>query len=94
MTSIVRGMTAIWEPSGPWMRETYSVTITWHPKPGETASVSSGHEETEAKAFEAALGMAERLGYTPPRWWQWWRYGENRDFAFPERPGPGTGAQR
>ena len=33
---------------------------------------------TEAHAEAAALMMATHLGWTPPRWWQWWRWMDTR----------------
>jgi hypothetical protein len=50
--------------------------FSWSPRPGETLSVSSGKHQTAEVANAEAREIALAMGYTPPRWRQWWRWGE------------------
>lgn len=27
-----------------------------------------------AKSYKEAVAEAQSMGWTPPRWWQWWRW--------------------
>jgi hypothetical protein len=51
-------------------------TITWHPTPDTTRTVTSKPHKQPWEARNDAWLMAEDAGYTTPRWWQWWRWGE------------------
>ena len=55
----------------------YGQIIKWCPSPGREKSVSV-HSFYERDARKSALRSAIRSGYTRPRWWQWWRWGETR----------------
>jgi hypothetical protein len=54
----------------------YGQTISWHDRDGTQTAIScQGHSSREA-ALKDALEGAISSGWTPPRWWQWWRWGE------------------
>lgn len=55
---------------------TYGQQITWR-DPISTVTVEvSGYSSPDA-AFAAALDDAKAAGWTPPKWWQWWRWTES-----------------
>lgn len=60
------------------MRHTHSHTVAWRDRDGTPHSVTIAGCATHEEAREAALATALALGYTPPRWYQWWRWGEAR----------------
>ena len=47
--------------------------------------VQSGRHNSKIEAWAEALRMAVSLGYTPRRWWQWWRWRDpsNREVLTP-----------
>jgi hypothetical protein len=52
--------------------------IHWTELNGDRHNVSSGwHGSLEAARWEA-LQMAKAFGWTPPRWWQFWRWNDTR----------------
>ena len=57
---------------------TYGFRINWKTFDGESCCVkSSGHKSIDhAKAY--CIASAEMAGWTPPKWWQWWRRGDTR----------------
>lgn len=54
----------------------YGYSLAWHRQFGETASVSVDDCDTREEAFSLATLMAISAGWTPRRWWQFWRWGE------------------
>jgi len=54
-------------------------TLTWHPSPGRTLSVSVPYAPASIGAVQDLLQIAKARGYTPPRWWQWWRWTESKE---------------
>lgn len=52
--------------------------IRWRPIPNAMTSVASGWAASEAEAKAEAWAMAIEYGWTPPRWWQWWRWSESQ----------------
>ena len=48
----------------------------WWPRPGETMRVESRYHPTAEAAYDAVAADAIGFGYTPRRWWQWWRWTE------------------
>lgn len=52
----------------------YGKTIKWSVWGG--IKQAAGFADTSEKAFELALEKAKQLGWTPPKWWQWWRWGD------------------
>ena len=58
------------------MRYGYDITYTelFH---GRTTCGVMGHEDLEMAMVEATQ-LALSDGWTQPRWWQWWRWGDTR----------------
>ena len=56
---------------------TYGVTIRWTDRNGQQSCGVDGCETAE-EAWEQAEGFARRCGWTPPKWWQWWRWHDTR----------------
>jgi len=54
----------------------YGHQIMWNDF-GAKRSVSVCGFDTPEEAFEAALKVARISGWTYPRWWEIWRWGEN-----------------
>lgn len=57
------------------MSRSYSQAITWHDGDAIHAVEASGFK-TRREAFAAALEDARASGWTPPRWWQFWRWSD------------------
>lgn len=53
------------------------VEITWSTWHGSTTASSKWYA-TEAEAWHQVIGWARQSGWTPPRWWQWWRWRDTR----------------
>lgn len=62
---------------------TYGYDLIWHDRPGGTMAVATRGHLSAAEAFQDAMARAIRLGYERPRWWQWWRRGENNEYVPP-----------
>lgn len=54
---------------------TYGQEIIWNSLVG-VHSVKVEGCETPEEARSTALRMAKKGGWTPPRWWQWWRWAD------------------
>lgn len=56
----------------------YGYQVTWREDRStiETVGVSDAPSLEEARA--EAITLAVVYGYRPPRWWEWWRWGEVR----------------
>jgi hypothetical protein len=54
---------------------TYGQKIIWNTLNGRQ-SVSIEGCATWEEARSEALQMAKGSGWKPPRWWQWWRWGD------------------
>ena len=50
---------------------TFGYEIKWG---GNSCSVSGCSSQEEAK--EKCVKFAKDLGWTPPKWWQFWRWGD------------------
>lgn len=50
----------------------------WSPSPGHRLAFESKYYPSLEESEEAAINALRSMGYTPPRWWQWWRWGENK----------------
>lgn len=48
--------------------------INWTTKEGAKLRVVVSHHESRQAAVREAFDAAERMGWTPPRWWEWWRW--------------------
>ncbi len=51
-------------------------TFTWTTFNGDSYSVGSDIFATAEEAWEHGLRLATLYGWTPPKWWQWWRWGD------------------
>ena len=52
---------------------TYGYTIKW----GDGSVTTEGHSTFERAVF-VAVDIALMSGWTPPRWWEFWRRGETQ----------------
>lgn len=67
---------------------TYGFDFTWHPTRGGLICIWGGGFKSEYERdanFQLALRKA---GYYPPRWWQYWRWGEKTPSAWIRHSGP------
>lgn len=55
----------------------YTRSVKWTNFDGAGGSWSV-QAETPEKAMMLALAASIRDGWTPPKWWQWWRWGDTR----------------
>lgn len=61
------------------MTKLYRAAHTFYPSPGHSVTYETGWCASSAEAWRSlfeALDLSEV--YTPPRWWQWWRWHERR----------------
>ncbi len=59
------------------MSNSYGCSFSWHRNGGvETYSVSGCASRREAES--AILRYLEEAGYRPPRWWEYWRWDEQK----------------
>src|SRR5678815_2329600 len=56
----------------------FAQDILWTELSGTTTRVSSGWCDAEDDARQAAKSMAVKMGWTPPKWWQFWRWNDTR----------------
>jgi hypothetical protein len=56
-------------------------TVTWHPTSSDTISVTSPKSPTANEAIVAAWEAAYDMGYSRPKWWEWWRWNEMKPFT-------------
>lgn len=49
---------------------------TFLARDGSLVTISRGGFSSSAEAASEAFDRAKRLGYSPPKWWQFWRRGE------------------
>lgn len=54
----------------------YGQSIAWTPKKGERLEVSVHGRSSPEEAMQDAMHDAEAFGFTPPKWWQWWRWND------------------
>ena len=53
-------------------------SFEWSPTPTKSIKVvQRGHADV-SECMAAIRAAAFQMGYTPPRWWQWWRWTETR----------------
>jgi hypothetical protein len=55
---------------------TYGRSIEWHMSGALQRFSVEGHETPEA-AFQDVLAWVIKHKWTPPRWWQFWRWNES-----------------
>lgn len=56
----------------------YGQKIKWTRCDGSPAAIFVGWFKTQEEARVAVIKAARRAGWTPPRWWQWWRRKDSR----------------
>lgn len=56
----------------------YAFGHVWQPEPGHYKSVSGQFYATREEADAAKRRALVEMHYQPPRWWQWWRWGEQQ----------------
>lgn len=56
----------------------YGFVITWTDYGGNETTAEVGGRETLEDAINDCRESAEHFGWTPPKWWQWWRWGDTR----------------
>lgn len=59
---------------------TFGQQIAWTERSGTKTVVSVDGYSTHKEALDIALRNAVAFGWTPPRWWQWWRW-KDRDYT-------------
>lgn len=63
-------------------------TFFWFPsRGGLPRSVTSGKHPTAEAADKDAAARAIEAGYIAPKWWEWWRWRENRLPGDKPKPG-------
>lgn len=56
---------------------TYGKSIKWQEKwIGPIMTVTADNCDTMEEAERQAISLALERGWTPPKWWQFWRWGE------------------
>lgn len=56
----------------------YGYTIEYTEPYGATGSISVNICKTKEEAQSECIRSALKGGWTYPRWWQWWRWGDTR----------------
>lgn len=59
------------------MATTYGYDFSWTPKDGGLCRVHGKGFDTIEDARGAFRRALDAFGYEPPKWWQWWRWGEH-----------------
>jgi hypothetical protein len=54
----------------------YGMLVRWTGRDGRVNILRMGPYPTAQEAWDKALHHARALGWTPPKWWQWWRFGD------------------
>lgn len=57
---------------------TYGKTITWRSFGGLTVSAAASGCSSPEEAEREALDYAKQMGWTPAKWWQWWRWRDSK----------------
>jgi len=60
------------------MMSSYGQTIWWTDRDGTLSRVSVNGFATAEEALAEALATAQEMGWTSPRWWQYWRWFDYR----------------
>lgn len=55
---------------------THGQTITWTDFNGTRSSFEATGCVSAQAALREAIAGAKAFGWTPPKWWQWWRWHE------------------
>lgn len=62
------------------MAATHGWKIEWHDRDRSLYAVTIEGCSTSLEAWQEAMAYALQAGWTRPRWWQWWRWGD-RDYS-------------
>jgi hypothetical protein len=62
---------------------TYGYEIVWRNLRGDRQSCEVSGCRSVAAAKLKAVRLALRLGWTPPRWWQFWRWHDTQAWQVP-----------
>ena len=60
------------------MLSKYTQYVSWRHADGTIESIAFGTDLGLQEAINGALALAREHGWTPPRWWQFWRWGDSR----------------
>ena len=55
----------------------FARSFRWTSFDGSVSEFQSPTYRTHAECEAQAYACARRVGWTPPRWWQWWRWKDN-----------------
>lgn len=56
----------------------WDYSVRWRTLSGEKRVVYVSGRATRMQAKAEAINLARSLGWTPRRWWQFWRWGDSR----------------
>lgn len=56
----------------------YGHRIEWTEFNGNRSSLRVENCLTREEALDSATQSAIGMGWTPPKWWQWWRWNDTR----------------
>lgn len=62
------------------MLTTYGYTVRWKDFDGTLHTVKIIEMRSMEDAKRYAFECAKKQGYTPRKWWQWWRWDENVNY--------------
>ncbi|MDE2096884.1 MAG: hypothetical protein KGL39_06515 [Patescibacteria group bacterium] len=57
---------------------TYGQTIMWTDFRGDVTTITYSGFPTIEEARKCVIESAARQGWTPPKWWQYWRWNDTR----------------
>lgn len=57
----------------------FGQSVKWTDFSGTVTETSIDGCATEVQAKKEALEQAKRFGWTPPIWWQWWRWNDTKE---------------
>lgn len=55
---------------------TFGHRMEWSDFNGTKSTVNVEKCSSTQEALREVIQCAKALGWTPPKWWQWWRWGE------------------
>jgi len=59
----------------------YEQSVIWSDFINQHNSVGVSGLKTMKEAREQALELAKNGGWTPPKWWQWWRWNDTPNWC-------------
>jgi hypothetical protein len=73
------------------LSQTYGYILVYTRRPCDPPSTyNMGGYASQSEMELARQGLMEMIGWTPPKWWQWWRWNDSR---IPDNSVSATGAQ-